>query len=131
MYIQLPDPGGGRFPSYVYPYPHSQMNQPTYPNCYWQVSRSQETQGLPSLPHQQHHPHSATSSTSADEAMQLQEDEEEKEYAASKEEFGERIKEELDIKEIQQTLSRSNYKRKFHNLICWEEKTHIDILQMK
>ena len=39
--------------------------------------------------------------------------------------------EELDERYIQEKLSRGNYKRKYHNLICWEEKTHIEILEKK
>ena len=39
--------------------------------------------------------------------------------------------EELDERYIQEKLSRENYKRKYHNLICWEEKTHIEILEKK
>ncbi len=57
--------------------------------------------------------------------------EHEAEYAASKEKFEERIMEELDERYIQEKLSRGNYKRKYHNLICWEEKTHIEILEKK
>ena len=52
-------------------------------------------------------------------------------YAASKESFYERIKEELDIEIIQAPLTRDNYKKKFHNMICWEEKKHIEILDKK
>lgn len=57
--------------------------------------------------------------------------EHEEEYAASKEKFEERIMEELDERYVQEKLTRENYKRKYHNLICWEEKEHIDILQNK
>lgn len=90
-------------------------------NGYWhaQLPKQPATPG--------HHPIVAPPPRNADEAIQL----EEEEYAASKEEFNERIKEELDRKDIQQTLSRANYKRKFHNLVCWEEKTHIEILEKK
>ena len=49
-------------------------------------------------------------------------------YSASKESFEDRIEEELNLEEIQAPLTRKNYKRKFHNLICWEEKRHIEIL---
>ena len=52
-------------------------------------------------------------------------------YAASKEAFAERIKEELDFKIISAPLTRENYKKKFHNVICWEEKRHIEILEEK
>ena len=52
-------------------------------------------------------------------------------YAASKESFNERIQEELHPEVIQAPLTRKNYKKKFHNLICWEEKRHIEILDEK
>ena len=52
-------------------------------------------------------------------------------YAASKESFSERIKEELDIEIIQAPLTRENYKKKFHHMICWEEKRHVEILDEK
>ena len=60
-----------------------------------------------------------------------QEDSPDCDYAASKIQFEERIKEELDICHIQLKASPENYKRKYHNLICWEEKAHIDILGKK
>ena len=43
----------------------------------------------------------------------------------------ERVKEDLDIADIQQELTRENYKEKFHKLLCWEEKEHIDILERR
>ena len=43
----------------------------------------------------------------------------------------ERVKETLDIADIQQELTRQNYKEKFHKLLCWEEKEHIDILERR
>ena len=52
-------------------------------------------------------------------------------YAASKESFSERIKEDLNIEVIQAQLTRENYKKKFHHMICWEEKRHIEILGEK
>ena len=52
-------------------------------------------------------------------------------YAASKESFNERIKEELDPRIIEAPLTRRNYKKRFHNMICWEEKRHIEILENK
>ena len=52
-------------------------------------------------------------------------------YAASEVTFEGRLKQDLDIAEIQVELGRKNYKRKFHNLICWEEKRHIEILGNK
>ena len=52
-------------------------------------------------------------------------------YAASKESFKERIEEELNIQVIKAPLTRKNYKEKFHHMICWEEKTHIDVLGNK
>ena len=51
--------------------------------------------------------------------------------AAAKETFEERLKEELKIEDIELPLSQQNYKRKFNNLICWEERTHIMILTEK
>ncbi len=51
--------------------------------------------------------------------------------AASNETFEERVKSELRIESIQMELTASTYKDKFHNLICWEEKEHIDILGEK
>lgn len=53
------------------------------------------------------------------------------EYAASNEKFIERTLEVLNIRDIEQPLSRTNYKKKFHNLICWEEKAHIELLHTK
>ena len=55
----------------------------------------------------------------------------EQEYAASKESFAERIKGVLDPQIIGAPLTRENYKEKFHNMICWEEKRHIEILDEK
>ena len=52
-------------------------------------------------------------------------------YAASKESFNERVKEELDIEVIRAPLTTDNYKKKFHHMICWEEKRHIEILDEK
>ena len=52
-------------------------------------------------------------------------------YAASKESFNERIKEELNIAVIEAELTRENYKKKFHHMVCWEEKRHIEILDEK
>lgn len=52
-------------------------------------------------------------------------------YAASSERFEGRLQEVLDITEIEVELTRENYKSKFHNLICWEEKRHIEILGSK
>ena len=52
-------------------------------------------------------------------------------YAAAKETFEERLKEDLMIEDIELPLSQENYKRKFNNLICWEERTHITILTEK
>ena len=40
----------------------------------------------------------------------------------------ERVTERLNIADIQQEVTRQNYKEKFHKLLCWEEKEHIDIL---
>ena len=52
-------------------------------------------------------------------------------YAASGITFQERLQQELNLADIQVELCRDNYKRKFHHLICWEEKTHIEILGEK
>ena len=49
-------------------------------------------------------------------------------YAAMATEFLERVKEDLYIEDIQVKLSRQNYKEKMHKLLCWEEKTHVEIL---
>ena len=52
-------------------------------------------------------------------------------YAASEESFEGRLQQELNLSEIQVELDRHNYKRKFHHLICWEERKHIEILGNK
>ena len=52
-------------------------------------------------------------------------------YAAMQPTFEERVKEDLDITCIKEELTHTNYKKKFHNLICWEEKCHIEILKEK
>lgn len=52
-------------------------------------------------------------------------------YAAGKESFIERIKEELDVRIIEAPLTRGNYKEKFHHMVCWEEMTHINILHRR
>ena len=49
-------------------------------------------------------------------------------YAEKCSTFMERVKGTLYIADIQQELTRENYKEKFHKLLCWEEKEHIDIL---
>ena len=49
-------------------------------------------------------------------------------YAAMATEFLERVKEDLYIDDIQVKLLRQNYKEKMHKLLCWEEKTHVEIL---
>ena len=36
--------------------------------------------------------------------------------------------EDLFLEDLQYELSRENYKERFHKLLCWEEKEHIDIL---
>ena len=56
--------------------------------------------------------------------MSLQHD-----YAARKTKFLERLQEVLLITDIEKPLTRENYKEKFHKLLCWEEKTHIEILE--
>ena len=55
----------------------------------------------------------------------------EEDYAASKFTFQERIKEPLDPGIIEASLTRENYKERFHNMICWEEKRHVEILDTK
>jgi hypothetical protein len=55
----------------------------------------------------------------------------EEDYAASKFTFQERIKELLDPGIIEAPLTRENYKVRFHNMICWEEKRHVEILDTK
>ena len=52
-------------------------------------------------------------------------------YAAGEETFEKRLQQELNLADIQVELCQGNYKRKFHHLICWEEKAHIDILAEK
>ena len=52
-------------------------------------------------------------------------------YAASQETFEGRLEADLELAEIQVPLGRNNYKRKFHHLVCWEEKRHIEILANK
>ena len=52
-------------------------------------------------------------------------------YAAEEVDFSKRIQDQLDIADIEQELTSQNYKEKFHKLLCWEEKTHIDILQQR
>lgn len=52
-------------------------------------------------------------------------------YAASEETFEGRLKGELRLGEIEVELDRHNYKLKFHNLICWEERAHIERLTEK
>ena len=52
-------------------------------------------------------------------------------YGPSYEFFEERVKYELDIEEIVAELQTHNYKRKFNNLICWEEMQNINILGQK
>lgn len=52
-------------------------------------------------------------------------------YAASEESFVERVKHILDINDITAELGIQNYKRKFNNLICWEEKANIEALGIK
>ena len=52
-------------------------------------------------------------------------------YAAKEETFEGRLKGELKLEEIEVKLNRQNYKRKFNNLICWEERRHIEVLREK
>ena len=50
-----------------------------------------------------------------------------RDYAARKTDFLARLKE--TFADIEKPLTRENYKEKFHLLLCWEEKTHIEILE--
>ena len=68
-------------------------------------------------------PRVATTAAIATKEQQLQ-----SQYAAKCSTFMERVRETLDVADIQQELTRENYKEKFHKLLCWEEKEHIDIL---
>ena len=45
--------------------------------------------------------------------------------------FKDRIKLELDLKDIEEDLTTQNYKKKFNCLVCWEEKSNIEILGKK
>ena len=71
-------------------------------------------------------PRAATTAAVATKEQQLQ-----CQYAAKCSTFMERVRETLDIADIQQELTRENYKEKFHKLLCWEEKEHIDILERR
>ena len=42
--------------------------------------------------------------------------------------FLERVKEYLDIEDIEPNLTQENYREKFHKLLCWEESEHITLL---
>ena len=52
-------------------------------------------------------------------------------YAAKETEFLSRVEEPLQIEDVQKDLTRGNYKEKLHKLLCWEEKAHIEILEIK
>ncbi len=52
-------------------------------------------------------------------------------YAARMVKFHDRLKERLFVEDVQQDLTRENYKEKFNKLLCWEEKAHIDILEKR
>ena len=52
-------------------------------------------------------------------------------YAAEQVDFYARLEEPLKLINVEQELTRGTYKRKFHNLLCWEEKAHIEILQKR
>ena len=71
-------------------------------------------------------PKAATPAVIATKEQQLQ-----CQYAAKCSTFMERVTETLDIADIQQELTRETYKEKFHKLLCWEEKEHIDILERR
>ena len=42
-----------------------------------------------------------------------------------------KYKNELDIDQLKQPLTRENYVEKFHHLLCWEEKEHDDLLKQR
>lgn len=42
--------------------------------------------------------------------------------------FSERVKDDLNLEDIQAELTIANYRDKFHKLLCWEEMEHISIL---
>ena len=52
-------------------------------------------------------------------------------YAAKATKFLARIRDDLLIEDIQVELTQANYKEKFHKLLCWEEKAHIEVLGEK
>lgn len=52
-------------------------------------------------------------------------------YAAKMFRFQDRIQEPLDIEDVKQKLTTDNYKEKFHKLLCWEEKKHIELLEKR
>ena len=52
-------------------------------------------------------------------------------YAAKASIFLARVQEPLQIADIREELTRDNYKEKFHKLLCWEEKAHIEALEKK
>jgi hypothetical protein len=54
-----------------------------------------------------------------------------RDYAARKTDFLARREDELSFADIEKPLTRENYKEKFHLLLCWEEKTHIEILEKR
>lgn len=52
-------------------------------------------------------------------------------HPVNKADFHTRVETVLRIEDIEQPLCRENYKTKLHNLICWEEKRHIEVLEEK
>ena len=52
-------------------------------------------------------------------------------YAAKASMFLARVREPLQIADVREELTRDNYKEKFHKLLCWEEKAHIETLEKK
>ena len=42
-----------------------------------------------------------------------------------------KYKDELDIDQLKQDLTRENYVEKFHHLLCWEEKEHDNLLKQR
>ena len=93
--------------------PEGQSSMPAVLSC--DPASRQMLPGAGSEPQQFHDPH---------EIIQP-------EHSASEESFKERIKCQLDKREITVELTVDNYQRKFNNLICWEENSNIEILGRK
>ncbi len=76
--------------------------------------------------HQQHH-----RSQQVHEVVTPPQGKRDDSYPASEESFEDRVMHDIDIRDIQVELNVQTYKKKFNNLICWEEKSHIEILEKK